>query len=166
MRPMAMEGAPLQFPIEGELRAWRAGCSFWGAAHGVTGQAPNDAREVECLANFPATYYCHLNLSVEFVVLIGRRLKGLGRTLEQVGRGEHALEQTMSSYCVEAERAENGNPLSLDNFHAQWSLAQCVERARDTVLAPSWRSTLELCPAAEKSGPDARQAAAELEGWR
>ena len=162
MRPPKMDGAPLRTSLDGERRAWRAGCLFWDA-----GRAPaSTVREPACLERFPDDFYCERSLAVEFVVFIAQRLKQLGRTRADVSKGEYPLEQALTGYCAEAERSERGNPLSLDGFRFEWGLDECLARAVATVEAPGWKSTLELCPAAGKGGPDARLAAAALEDWR
>lgn len=162
MRPPRMEGGILRTSLDGERRAWKAGCVFWEA-----GREPvAGAREPACLGRFPADFYCERSHAVEFVVFIAERLKQLGRSRADAAKGESALEQALSGYCAEAERSERGNPLSLEGFHFEWGLETCLERALGAVRAPGWKSTLELCPAAGKTGPDARLAAETISDWR
>ena len=160
MHPPKMDGASLRTSLDGERRAWRAGCVFWDA-----GRAPI-SREPACLERFPADFYCERSHAVEFVVFIAQRLKELGRSRAEAQRGGSALEQALSGYCAEAERAARGNPLSIEDFRFEWGLETCLERASQAVLASDWKSSLELCPAADKAGPDARRAALGVADWR
>lgn len=162
-------GADFKPPLEAELRAWEAGCRFWeaGMAMSLEGGA-EESSPFRCESRFPASYYCDHSLSVEFVVWIGSRIRETGRGLSELARGPEAglLERTFTAYCAELERAESGNPLSLEGFRWRWGPVECRDKAVAIVLGSGWKSSPELCPAAAASPQDIRETARELKTWR
>lgn len=160
--------------LEGEERARRAGCLFWKAAvaANVSLGSQNWSSAFSCEEAVPGESYCRYNFAAELVVLSGRFLiiEGRGRpAVEALPPGQPGSRGTAEHffyYCAEFERALTGNPLDLEKFKPSWNAGECLSRAWATVLAPAWRSSLELCPAFEKSGADVRQAARDLENWK
>lgn len=159
-------GSELSEPWEKELRGWRAGCVFWEA-----GMDLNDRtgwfqwpRGFQCGGSLPEVYYCRHHFAVELVLLAAQKLSAQKRTLLDVERSLSRLGE-LQAYCAEFEHASSGNPLSREGVPSRWSLIQCLENAVATVSSADWRSSLELCPAESKTGPDVRRAAWEVKGW-
>lgn len=168
-------GSELSDPLEKELRGWRAGCVFWEA-----GMDLNDhsgwfewPRGFQCGGGLPDVYYCRHHFASELVLLAGQKLRRQGRLFMEVESalsapargGGYPYERDLDAYCAEYERADGGNALDRDASSSRWSLRQCLDKAAAAVLEPGWRSSLELCPAESKTGPDVRRAAWELKGW-
>jgi hypothetical protein len=151
-------GAPLE-TIEAEMRGWRAACSLWKAGNGMNtdmGGMPF-ADALSCDAGFPKEYYCKYHSAAESVILTTYRMKLLYQ-IRQEGPGEGTdavpdpagaqavLETELTAYCAELERGAKGNPLSLEGLTLEWKFPQCVDKAVETVNAPGWKASKELCP--------------------
>lgn len=162
----AAGGGPLD-SLEAEVRGWRAGCSFWKAGNGMNvsmgGKSYADA--LSCEHGFPKAFHCRYNSTAELVILTNykiRLLARLGGEVQDEGTGPApdlsgamaGLEAELAGYCAEFERASKGNPLSLSGFKFEWSAGRCIEKAVETVNAPGWKGSKELCgPDSDGSGP-------------
>lgn len=157
--------------LEMERRSRDVGCRLVeaGGEAGVV-EGGDDLPDVfHCGEELPVLSYCRYSFAAEFVIVAARELRQLDGSDELVSDVDvtvedrkEVLSRVLTAYCAELERGTKGNPLSIEGFVPEWGPGECVAEASKSVLKPGWRSSLELCPAAIKFGPDVRAAALEL----
>ena len=145
--------------IEAEARGWQAGCSFWKAGNGMNVSMGGNpyADAFGCGEGFPKAYHCKFHTAAESVILTTYKMKLLDRIGDE-GAGEvvgatpdlagarAGLDVELAAACAEFERGTKGNPLNLEGLRFEWTVNLCVAKALETVNAPGWKSSKELCP--------------------